>query len=117
MVLAEKPTISAASDALDPSLLRELLGELGSLASVYHKPAASFVSKLRLAVQRAEDLAAAAARGSVSGDSGGWDRGGPGACLQAVEGRRAGRQRGSRPCGLSLTPTLVCVPAPVPQKL
>lgn len=34
VVLAEKPTISGAQDALEPALLRELLGELGSLASV-----------------------------------------------------------------------------------
>jgi len=74
VVLAEKPTISGAQDTTEPGLLRELLAELGSLASVYHKPAASFVSKLRLAVQRADDLAAAAAaqRTSASGDSGGW---------------------------------------------
>ena len=71
VVLAEKPTISGAEDAVEPGLLRELLAELGSLASVYHKPAGSFVSKLRLAVHRADDLAAVA-RASGSGDSGGW---------------------------------------------
>ena len=48
-------------DALDPALLSQLLGELGTLASVYHKPAGAFVSRARLAVQRAEDLAAGAA--------------------------------------------------------
>lgn len=69
VVLAEKPTISGAHDGTEPALLNELLGELGSLASVYHKPASSFVSKMRLAVHRADDLAAAAARGSHSGDS------------------------------------------------
>jgi hypothetical protein len=69
VVLAEKPTISGPADGTDPALLRELLSELGSLSSVYHKPAASFVSKARLAVQRADDLAAGA-RGSASGDSG-----------------------------------------------
>jgi AP-1 complex subunit beta-1 len=70
VVLAEKPTISGARDEVEPALLRELLSELGSLASVYHKPAASFVSKLRLAVQRADDLVAraAAARASGSGE-------------------------------------------------
>ena len=53
-----------------PTTTAQLLSELGSLASVYHKPAASFVSKLRLAVQRADDLAAraAAARASGSGE-------------------------------------------------
>ncbi|PSC67715.1 beta-adaptin C [Micractinium conductrix] len=69
VVLAERPTISGGQEGVDPALLQELLGELGSLASVYHKPAASFVSKLRLAVHRADDLAAAAARASGSGDS------------------------------------------------
>lgn len=53
----------------------QLLSELGSLASVYHKPAASFVSKLRLAVQRADDLAARAAAGRVSGSGEGAWRG------------------------------------------
>ena len=33
-MLAQKPTISGGQDALEPGLLRELLGELGSLASV-----------------------------------------------------------------------------------
>ncbi|KAL4853994.1 Beta-adaptin-like protein C [Chlorella vulgaris] len=68
VVLAEKPTISGAQDSTDPALLEELLRELGTLASVYHKPAASFVSKMRLAVHRADDLAAAAVRGSQNGE-------------------------------------------------
>lgn len=70
VVLAEKPTISGAQDSTDPALLEELLRELGTLASVYHKPAASFVSKMRLAVHRADDLAAAAVRGSQNGEPG-----------------------------------------------
>lgn len=56
VVLAEKPVISDAREALDPVLLESLLGELGALSSVYHRPAASFVSKSRMAVQKAEDL-------------------------------------------------------------
>lgn len=55
--------------------LVQLLSELGSLASVYHKPAASFVSKLRLAVQRADDLAARAAAARTSGSGEGAWRG------------------------------------------
>ena len=50
--------ISDTQDVLDGSLLDGLLHELGTLASVYHKPPQSFVSQARLAVQRAEDLAA-----------------------------------------------------------
>lgn len=57
----------------------QLLSELGSLASVYHKPAASFVSKLRLAVQRADDLAAHAAAARTSGSGEGAWRGSKGA--------------------------------------
>lgn len=87
VVLAEKPTISSnssSSSSVDPELARALLPQLGSLASVYHRPAAAFVSKARPAVARAEDLAAAraeeaaaeAAAGADGGDAGG-SGGGP----------------------------------------
>lgn len=55
VVLSEKPPINANQQVLSPRLLDELIGELGSLASVYHKPADSFVGKGRFgadAVQR-----------------------------------------------------------------
>ncbi len=55
-MLAEKPIIAGDQEGMEPSLLEELLGELGSLASVYHKPSSTFVSRSRLAVQKAEDL-------------------------------------------------------------
>ncbi|KDD76913.1 adaptin N, partial [Helicosporidium sp. ATCC 50920] len=58
VVLAEKPVISGVQDAMDPALLQELLAELGSLAAVYHRPAATFATRARLAVQRADELAA-----------------------------------------------------------
>lgn len=74
VVLAEKPVISDAREALDPALLDQLLSELGTLSSVYHRPAATFVSKARVEVQRAEDLerarAAAAASAAEDGGSG-----------------------------------------------
>lgn len=38
VVLAEKPVISDDSNQLDPSLLDELLGNISTLSSVYHKP-------------------------------------------------------------------------------
>lgn len=50
VVLAEKPVISDDTSRLDPALLNTLLKELASLASVYHKPADTFVSRVRLAV-------------------------------------------------------------------
>ncbi len=42
VVLAKKPAINAESHNLDPKLLQELLSVLGTLAAVYHKPAAEF---------------------------------------------------------------------------
>ena len=56
VVLAEKPVITDDREALEPALLDELLGELGALSSVYHRPADAFVSTVRMAVQKADDL-------------------------------------------------------------
>lgn len=58
VVLAPKPVISDDSARLDPSLLSALMAQMGSLASVYHRPADTFVSRQRLAVAKAEELAA-----------------------------------------------------------
>lgn len=55
VVLAEKPTISDDSNQLDPSLLDDLLANIATLASVYHKPPDSFVSRVKAAVQRPEE--------------------------------------------------------------
>jgi len=55
VVLSEKPPINPNQQILSPRLLDELVAELGSLASVYHKPADSFVGKGKFgadAVQR-----------------------------------------------------------------
>ena len=54
-MLAEKPTISDDSNQLDPSLLDELLANIATLASVYHKPPESFVSRAKVTAPRAED--------------------------------------------------------------
>ncbi|XP_065184074.1 AP-1 complex subunit beta-1-like [Sycon ciliatum] len=43
VVLSEKPLISEETDLLEPSLLEELLSQIPSLASVYHKPPSTFV--------------------------------------------------------------------------
>ncbi len=43
VVLAEKPLISEETDLLEPTLLDELVCHIGTLASVYHKPPATFV--------------------------------------------------------------------------
>eukprot|EP00252_Welwitschia_mirabilis_P025693 TRINITY_DN8150_c0_g1_i1.p1 TRINITY_DN8150_c0_g1~~TRINITY_DN8150_c0_g1_i1.p1 ORF type:complete len:901 (-),score=194.71 TRINITY_DN8150_c0_g1_i1:398-3100(-) len=55
VVLAEKPVISDDSNQLDPSLLDELLANIATLASVYHKPPDAFVSRVKPSVQRPED--------------------------------------------------------------
>jgi len=55
VVLAEKPPINVNQQTLSKRLLDELVSELGSLASVYHKPKESFVGKGKFgadAVQR-----------------------------------------------------------------
>jgi AP-1 complex subunit beta-1 len=54
VVLAEKPVISDDSNQLDSSLLDELLGNISTLSSVYHKPPESFVSRVK-AAPRADD--------------------------------------------------------------
>ncbi|KAH7280229.1 hypothetical protein KP509_37G056900 [Ceratopteris richardii] len=55
VVLAEKPTISDDSNQLDSSLLDELLGNIATLASVYHKPPESFVSRVKTVQKPEED--------------------------------------------------------------
>jgi AP-1 complex subunit beta-1 len=52
--LAEKPVISDDSNQLDSSLLDELLANISTLSSVYHKPPESFVSRVK-AAPRADD--------------------------------------------------------------
>ncbi|KAH7154916.1 adaptin N terminal region-domain-containing protein [Dactylonectria estremocensis] len=56
IVLSQKPTISTTMSSLPPALLEQLLTELSTLASVYHKPPESFVGKGRFGadeIQRA----------------------------------------------------------------
>jgi AP-1 complex subunit beta-1 len=47
VVLGEKPLISDSTIKLEESLLEELLGQISTLASVYHRPPEAFVSKLK----------------------------------------------------------------------
>lgn len=48
MVLAHRPPISIPRTTVAPGLLEELLGEISSLASVYHKPEETFVGRGRV---------------------------------------------------------------------
>ncbi|EGR48910.1 adaptor protein (AP-1) complex beta-adaptin large subunit [Trichoderma reesei QM6a] len=84
IVLSQKPTISTTMTSLPTALLEQLLSELSTLASVYHKPPEAFVGKGRFGadeIQRAAiqeqrqnaaenpiaaSVAAAAANGSSS---------------------------------------------------
>ncbi|KKZ65848.1 hypothetical protein EMCG_08353 [[Emmonsia] crescens] len=81
VVLSEKPPIVTTIQSLPPALLEQLLTELSTLASVYHKPPEQFVGQGKYAadaVQKAaieeqlqnareNPLAAAAAAAAVSG--------------------------------------------------
>lgn len=55
VVLAEKPVISDDSNLLDPSLLDELLANIATLSSVYHKPPEAFVTRVKTTTQKTED--------------------------------------------------------------
>jgi hypothetical protein len=48
VVLSTRPPISLKRTTVSPGVLEELLGEIGSLASVYHKPAETFVGRGRV---------------------------------------------------------------------
>ena len=45
VVLSDKPEIGEDNGGIDPGLLDDLIGQIASLASVYHKPAEAFVMK------------------------------------------------------------------------
>ncbi|KAL5612000.1 hypothetical protein BROUX41_000437 [Berkeleyomyces rouxiae] len=56
IVLSQKPAITTTMTSLPPNLLEQLLSELSTLASVYHKPPEAFVGKGRFGadeIQRA----------------------------------------------------------------
>ncbi|KAK3227743.1 hypothetical protein Dsin_007605 [Dipteronia sinensis] len=55
VVLAEKPVITDDSNQLDPSLLDELLANIATLSSVYHKPPEAFVTRVKTTAQRIEE--------------------------------------------------------------
>jgi hypothetical protein len=76
VILSDKPLGPAgAMDHMEPALLDELLGHIGSLAAVYHKPPSAFglVLKKNAAAAAAQTAAAAVAatETSTSGARGG----------------------------------------------
>ncbi|KAI0798156.1 adaptin N terminal region-domain-containing protein [Abortiporus biennis] len=48
VVLAQRPPITLPRTTVSPALLEELISEISSLASVYHKPAETFVGRGRI---------------------------------------------------------------------
>ncbi|KAM7531319.1 hypothetical protein LguiB_034729 [Lonicera macranthoides] len=54
IVLAEKPVITDDSNLLDSSLFDELLANIVTLSSVYHKPPKAFITRVRT-VQKTEE--------------------------------------------------------------
>lgn len=55
VVLAEKPVITDDSNLLDPSLLDELLVNIATLSSVYHKSPDAFVTRTHSSAQKTEE--------------------------------------------------------------
>ncbi|KAM6556688.1 hypothetical protein CsatB_003707 [Cannabis sativa] len=55
VVLAEKPVITDDSNQLEPTLLDELLANIATLSSVYHKPPEAFVTRVKTTIPRTED--------------------------------------------------------------
>ncbi|OWT40216.1 clathrin binding protein [Cryptococcus neoformans Bt1] len=48
VVLSVRPPINLPQTTVSPAILEDLIGEIATLASVYHKPAATFIGKGRL---------------------------------------------------------------------
>ncbi|EOA15455.1 hypothetical protein CARUB_v10004102mg [Capsella rubella] len=101
VVLAEKPVITDDSNQLEPSLLDELLTNISTLSSVYHKPPEAFVTRLKTTVQKTED------EDYVEGSETGYSEtsGNP------VDGAA------SPPATVGYVPKQVAAPAPVPDLL
>ena len=58
VILAHRPPISIPRTNVSPALLDELISEMSSLASVYHKPAGTFIGLGRIgadSMQRKEE--------------------------------------------------------------
>lgn len=51
VVLAHRPPISLPQTTVSPALLNELIGEISNLASVYHKPAETFIGMGRVGAE------------------------------------------------------------------
>lgn len=57
VVLSEKPPITTTIQSLPPALLETLIGELSTLASVYHKPPETFLGQGRFGADAMQQAA------------------------------------------------------------
>jgi hypothetical protein len=57
VVLSEKPSITTTIQTLPPALLDSLIAELSTLASVYHKPASTFLGKGKFGAEEMQKAA------------------------------------------------------------
>jgi len=67
VVLGEKPLISDDTTQLEPTLLDELITNLSTLSSVYHKPPETFIQKPKLRIKQAKKPQAAAPQQQLVG--------------------------------------------------
>lgn len=99
VVLAEKPVISDDSNQLDPSLLDELLANIATLSSVYHKPPDAFVTRVKTIQKTEEEEYPDVSEGGYS-ESPAHGVGGTGASSPATTSNvpsSAGRQQAAAP--------------------
>ncbi|EMD32810.1 hypothetical protein CERSUDRAFT_118510 [Gelatoporia subvermispora B] len=112
VVLSHRPPISLPRTTVAPALLEELLSEIPTLASVYHKPAETFVGRGRIGVDSVQQR-----NSSELPD----DRSATQKALQTVAaGRQAenlldfddvSAEDGQQPSGLAATTVLASTPA------
>lgn len=57
MVLRARPAIALQTSTVPPALLNELIDEISTLASVYHKPAETFIGRGRLGADQVQKKA------------------------------------------------------------
>lgn len=71
VVLSEMPVISSEGERMEGDLLNDLIFQIGSLAAVYHRPASTFVTRQRLAVQHVDEIGEGVPEGEEEGAVGG----------------------------------------------
>ncbi|KOS17939.1 AP-2 complex subunit beta [Escovopsis weberi] len=121
IVLSQKPTISTTVTSLPPALLEQLLSELSTLASVYHKPPEAFVGKGRFGadeIQRAaiQEQRQNAAENPIAASMAAANGGGSGASQTNIENLLDIDFDGAAPAsheqgGAAATPDRVASPA------